>query len=509
MSQLKRNILANFAGSGWMILLNLAFVPVYLRLMGIEAYGLVGVFAILQAALNLLDMGLSPTINREMARYLTRPEKSQEARDLVRTLEVGYWGVAVLIGGAVITLAPLVARHWVQADQLSPETVQQAVTIMGVVAACQWPLSFYTGGMQGLHKQVLLNGINAGMATMRFGGAAVVLWLVSPTITAFFVWQIFTSAVHTSLVTFVFWRCLPAAPRPPRIQATLLRMIGRFAGGMSAITVTTFILTQLDKIILSKLLPLEKFGYYALASVVTGGLTMLINPIFTAFFPTFSSLVAKGDDATLQQLYHRGCQLISVTILPAAVVIAFFSHEILLLWTGNSATADNTYLIVSLLITGTALNGLTYLPHGLQLAHGWTTLAFYTNAVAILILAPLLIVLVPRYGAVGAAGVWVALNSGYVLIQIQLMHRRLLRGEQWRWYLDDLGLPLVAVLMVAGVARWLLPVTERASMITFAWIVVIYALTLLVAVVVTPSTKGWIKQAMLGKAFSVSQPSGG
>ena len=64
MSQVKRNLVANFIGRGWYALMSLAFVPVYIKYMGIEAYGLVGVFATLQALFSLLDFGLSTTMFR-------------------------------------------------------------------------------------------------------------------------------------------------------------------------------------------------------------------------------------------------------------------------------------------------------------------------------------------------------------------------------------------------------------------------------------------------------------
>jgi hypothetical protein len=112
---------------------------------------------------------------------------------------------------------------------------------------------------------------------------------------------------------------------------------------------------------------------------------------------------------------------------------------------------------LSLLVIGTALNGLMNLPYALQLAHGWTKLTFYTNIAAVALLAPALILIARRYGAVGAASVWVILNSCYVLITLQLMHRRLLPGEKRRWYVRDVSLPLAASLVVAGLGRWFLP----------------------------------------------------
>ncbi|MFH0888010.1 MAG: polysaccharide biosynthesis protein, partial [Planctomycetota bacterium] len=190
MSLLKRNIAANFAGSIWQALMSLIFIPLYIKFMGIEAWGLIGIFATLQTVFGLLDMGLSSTLNREMARLSVLPNKEQEMRNLVRTLEVLYWSLAVLVGITVVSLSPVIAHHWIKAGQLSPKTIEQALLIMGFVMALQMPTGFYSGGLMGLQRQVLLNVINICISTLRGAGAVLILWLVSPTIQAFFLWQI-------------------------------------------------------------------------------------------------------------------------------------------------------------------------------------------------------------------------------------------------------------------------------------------------------------------------------
>ena len=78
--------------------MSLVFVPLYIKFMGIESYGLVGIFASLFALFGLLDMGLSTTLNRELARLSAVPDRAGEMRNLVRTLEIIYWGMAVVIG---------------------------------------------------------------------------------------------------------------------------------------------------------------------------------------------------------------------------------------------------------------------------------------------------------------------------------------------------------------------------------------------------------------------------
>jgi O-antigen/teichoic acid export membrane protein len=493
MSIIKQNIIANFAGNGWTALMSLAFVPLYIKFMGIESYGLVGIFVTLLALFGLLDMGLSTTLNRELARLSALSDKAQDMRNLVRTLELPYWGMAFVIGIAVIGLSKPIAFYWVNVDKLSPATVEQALMIMGVVVAFRLPTILYSGGLMGLQKQVLLNGISAFAATLRAVGAVLVLWLISPTIQAFFFWQIFASMVHTSLVAGFLHRSLPKSSYRSHFQKELLLRIWRFAAGMTGISATAIILTQTDKIVLSKILTLEMFGYYMLAIVVASALYGFISPLFFALFPRFSQLVSLNDQAGLKELYHKSCQVMSVIILPAAIVVSLFSPEILLLWTGNPVTVANTHIIVSILIIGTALNGLMNLPYALQLAHGWTKLALYTNIIASIVLVPMIYFLTMHYGVVGAASAWVILNAGYVLICIQIMHSRLLKGEQWRWYLNDVGIPLSAALSMALIG-WLFRPDGISGLAMLIYLIGVSAATLLASAFATSVTRQWLKQ---------------
>lgn len=456
MSLVRRNVIANFFGSGWNALLSLALVPFYISIMGIESYGLIGIFTVLLAVLAPLEAGLGTTLNRELASLSGTDGRMAEMRNAIRTLEWIYWPLALLAGSIVAVLAPWITSSWIHPDTLPLSTVRWAVTVMGIVIVFQWPLGLYSGGLAGLQRQVLLNGINIVAATVRGLGALLVLLYVSPTIVAFFTWQIVATCFHTLLAAVMLWRSVPASRERPRFRRDLLTRARRFIAEMSGISLIAVALTQLDKIILSRMLPLETFGYYALAATVAANLLRLVGPVQQAAFPRFSQLVATGDESELATLYHRMSQLMSVVILPAAIFIIVFSPELLFLWTGNAETSSQTWPILSLLMAGTAFNGLLHLPYSLQLAHGWARLALVTSFCAAAILVPALIVLATRYGAVGGAAVWVALNFGYFMVTVQIMHRRLLRNEKARWYFADVGRPLAACVAVALTGRFLL-----------------------------------------------------
>src|SRR5258706_15687801 len=132
-SGLKFGLLANFAGTGWSAVVQLACIPLYIKFMGIEAFGLIGFYLMLQAMLQVLDLGLSPTMNREMARYSVQPEKASEAHDLVRSLEVCYWLIGLVLGAALLAVAPWIASHWIRGSTMPVSSVRQAIMLMALL----------------------------------------------------------------------------------------------------------------------------------------------------------------------------------------------------------------------------------------------------------------------------------------------------------------------------------------------------------------------------------------
>jgi len=405
-----------------------------------------------------LDMGLNATLNRELSRLSVADNSAQESRNLVRTFEVVYWGIGILIGIAVIILAPLLANYWINSTSISSETIEHALLIMGILLASQWPGSIYSGGLMGLQRQVVLNVIRSVSIMVQHFGAVLVLLFISPSILLFFLWQSFVALLTTIVLAIWLWKALPKSGHRSRFDKGLLVKNWRFASGMMGISLVTVILTQLDKIILSKMLTLEMFGYYMLALYVANTLRGLVIPIFSALFPKFTQLVASAENINLITLYHKSCQLMSVFVLPLTITIAIFAKEILALWLGGTMAAQNSHQILTLLIIGTALNALMIMPFALQLAYGWTKLAFYKNIVAIIFLVPLMVWMVQMYQGIGAAWVWIILNFGYFIFEIPIMHRRLLKGEMGKWYRRDVILPILIVTTIGLIARETLPV---------------------------------------------------
>lgn len=450
--------------------MGLAFIPLYIRHLGMESYGLIGVYALIQAWLTLLDMGMTPTLSREMARFTAGAHTPQSIHNLLRSLEIVAVGLAILICILIWALSAWLASGWLRADKLPLDVVSQAVSIMGFVIAGRFLEGLYRGALVGLQEQVLFNVVNAIFSTARAVGAVGVLVWISPTIEAYFIWQGIVSAGSVAALAIFVHRRLPAAPLTGSFSLQALSEVWRFAGGMMLTTFLSILLTQVDKILLSRMLDLEVFGYYTLATVVVSVIGLLIVPITQAAYPRLTELVTKGDRSRLATAYHHSAQMVTVLIASLALMLFFFPTEILSVWTGNPVITRETAPLLQLLAIGTFLNGLMHMPYMLQLAHGWAGFAVKVNVVAVAFLIPTIAWVVPLYGAIGAAWTWTLLNAGYVLIGIQIMHRRLLPGDQWRWYWKDVCSPLSAATVVASILKLVQPLSMDI-LTTFVWLV--------------------------------------
>jgi O-antigen/teichoic acid export membrane protein len=69
---MRRAAVAQLSSNLWAAAIGLVFVPVYIRFLGIESYGPLGLYAALQGLACVLDLGLTTTINRELARLSAR-----------------------------------------------------------------------------------------------------------------------------------------------------------------------------------------------------------------------------------------------------------------------------------------------------------------------------------------------------------------------------------------------------------------------------------------------------
>jgi O-antigen/teichoic acid export membrane protein len=446
-------MVANFAGQAWAMLMMIAFVPVFIRYLGLEAYGLIGLFMTLQMLLALFDAGMSPTLNREMARYTSGALALEPLRDLLRSVETVAAGLAATIALAALAAAGPASRGWLNLEALDAAEVARALAIMGTVLGLRILETLYRSALLGLQLQVWFNGANALLNTLRHGGAALVVALVAPDITAYFLWYLGTSLLTVAVLRRKLLAALPAGSRHAVFSVPALVAIHRFALGMLSINLLAILLTQVDKLLLVRLLPLAQFGTYMLAFTIASALTLLTVAITQAWLPAMVERIGRGEGAALAEDYRLAAQLVAAVVVPAGLVLILWPADVVRLWSGDAVLAAEAAPLVRLLAAGSLLNALMTLPYTAMVAHGWTRLTMVANLVAVALLVPAILLVVPVAGAEGAAAIWVVLNAGYLLVVVPLMHRRILAGELGRWAAQGVALPLLAALAAGLLAN--------------------------------------------------------
>lgn len=457
MAKVAHNFLANLGGTTWGILVAFAVVPFYLKFIGAEGYGLVGFFSVLSALLSVFDAGFSGAASRELARSSEADAKrGDEIREMVYVLERLFLGAALAIGMAVVALAPWIATRWLNVQDLSAESATHAVRLMGALLALQLPLSLYNGCLLGLQRHVLLNAVGSGISTVRSVGAVLVLWLVSPTVEAFFLWQVAAMLASLFISRWTVWRLLPGSGTRIRFRLEQVRKIGPFAAEMATTNLLGLILSQLDKAVLSVLLPLHLFGYYMLAWTLATVTYRLAGPLFLAILPRMTQLSSAGEAASADSLFQRSGQVMALLVVPFSLFVATFAEEILLLWTHNPEAARAGRWVAALLAIGTMISAIMHVPYATYVAEGRLRPIIAINVVAILLMVPMLVLLTRSFGATGAAASWALLNAGMFVAMVLMARRRVGDERVVRWLVSSAIAPVVVCALFFSGAKGML-----------------------------------------------------
>ncbi len=444
---LKKNILANYFGQGWVALMSLAFIPFYIERLGLEAFGLVGFFALLQGIFRLIDMGMSTALNREMARYAGGATTIGVARDLVRTIEIVTYALAVLVFSTVWMFAELFGRDWFNKTDLNYSVISVAIKVMGAITALRLIEAVYTSSITGLQNQVLYNIGTASMATIRWAGCALILIVVEPTIINFFLWQLFSSALSLFLFRYKLYEIIFSLNARGNFSLKVLSSVKKFASGVFAVTVLGMVLSQSDKIYLSRSLELKEFGYYSLAVAISGGVYYLSVPIQQAYMPRLNQLYAANQHKEFINAYRTALQLIAVTIGSVSMVMSLFSKEILLIWTGNHEIATEVALLLGALCVGNLLSCLLSIPIQTNLSIGRTGRVVGIYIVSVIMYIPMIMLAGCVFGAVGVAGSWVFLNLLTFIILLPYVEQRPIFQSLKQWVSDAIK-PIATALAV-------------------------------------------------------------
>ncbi|MYM82945.1 oligosaccharide flippase family protein [Duganella sp. FT50W] len=485
---IKQNIVANYASQLYATLVSIVMVPIYIRYVGVEAYGLIGFFSVIQAWFLLLDVGLSPTFSRQVARFRAGAVNITELRQLLHALEGLFFLIAIIACGTLYYFSGNIATSWLKIESIPQAEVERCLAYMIVVVALRWMSGLYIGAINGFEKQVWLSTQNFASSTLRFVVVVGVFEIWGPSISHFFAYQVLVALLELTLLSTKLYRLLPRAQADAPWSWTPLRGALRFSGMIALNALAWAFVTQLDKLLLSKLLPLSSYAHFTMAVVVASGVGIVTAPIGSAILPRLSKLEAEGNHSGLIALYRKGTQFATIMAAAASVTLAVFAQQVLTAWTGDTVIAAHAAPILQFYAVANGLLAIAVFPYYLQFAKGNLKLHLVGNLVFAVGLVPLILFLVDKYGALGAGYAWMARNALYFAVWIPLVHLKFAPGLNKPWLLSDiLPIYIVVTLVVVG-TRYLLALPDQ-RLLTAGAIGLVGALAVAAGVVVTPSAR--------------------
>lgn len=493
---LKLNILANYVSQLYVMIAGIVMLPLYLKYMGAEAYGLVGFFSMLQAWFSLLDMGLSATISRSMARFRGGVMDALSFRRLVRALESIFLGVALIATLTLFLAADSIVSDWLKVKNLPFDAVKIAVQLMAINIALRWMSGLYRGAVSGAEQLVWLGGFNVVIATLRFVLVLPILIYVGATPKIFFSYQLFVALVELFLLLCQTYRLLPAIPKGDRLPWSWapLKPVLKFSLTIAFTSSVWVLVTQTDKLVLSKILPLAEYGYFTLAVLVANGVSLISNPISGAILPRMAKLEAEGNYAEIIKLYRQATQMVAIIAGAAAVTVAFCAEPLLWAWTHDQVLAHQTAPILRLYALGNGILALAAFPYYLQYAKGDLKLHLIGNAFFVIVLIPAIIWATTHYGGIGAGYVWVGMNVMFLIAWVPVVHHRFLKGLHLQWLFKDVGMIIVLPALCAIKAQAFIHWPEAPISIVIGIVLIGTELLLIAAF-----GSSWVRYKLSGK----------
>lgn len=453
---IERNVIAIYAGQIYAILISVAMPPFYVKYLGFEAFGLVGFFTMLQAWFLLMDMGLTPTMAREVARFKGGIAEALSLRRLLRSLEAVFLGVAVLGAGCLILGADQIAGTWLKAEQLSTKEVTRAIEIMVLLCALRWMSELYRSVIAGYEHMLWLSVFSAGVSTVRSALAIPLFIWISNDITDFFLFQLGVSVIETVVLTLKAYALLPTVAT----SATLwnwkpLKGVMGFSLTVASANLVWIAASQTDKLILSGLLSLADYGWFSLAVLAASGVLLMTSPLSAVLFPRLSALHAQGNQAAMILLYRKATHWFGILVWPVCAMLAAQAERILWIWTGDTQLAAQAALTLCLYALGNGAMAIGGFPQYLQFAQGQLRLQLLGGSLFALLLVPCLFWTATTYGIAGAGWTWLTMNILYFTLWIPITHARIAPGLHSVWLLRDVA-PIALLAFAAALAsRWL------------------------------------------------------
>ena len=445
--RLARNVVLNLTGYCAPMVVAVFAIPVLVRGLGTDRFGILTLAWVLIGYLSLFDLGLGRALTKLVAEALGEGDEDRVARLVWPAL------IFMALLGAAVAAGAMLLLPWGIREVLNiPEALQGetlgAFTLLGV---------FFTPGHPE-HRDARRAGRLPAVRPDQYGPdrlgglffcrpLAVLPFSRSlvPVVAVLMVGRVAACLAHFALG---FWVVPALRSRRPIEREHLLPLL-RFGGWMTVTNLLHPVMINLDRFWIGAWLSVTAVAYYATPNEVVTKLWFYPWALIGVLFPAFSTSVA-ADPAQTRRIYGSGLKFVFVVMFPVTLIIATFAHEALGLWL-DKTFAEASGPVLELFCFGVLLYSLAQIPFALIQGVGRPDLAAKLTVAELIPYLIALYFLTRGGGIVGVAAAWV----GRILLDtlaMSLMARRLIGFDRHQEVRRMAVIGLAVALMAAGIA---------------------------------------------------------
>ena len=358
---LAKNTLWNLVGQVLPMLVGVIAVPVLVRRLGLDRFGILSLAWIVVGYFGLFELGIGRALTKLVADKLGLGEH-HAIPGLVWTslfLMVILGGIGAL---AIAGLSSWLVGHVLKTPvQLRAETVRAFHWL-----ALSVPLGILTSGLRGIlqakQEFTVLTLIRVPLSTFSFLGPLLVLPFSTSLVPIIIV---LTVARLVGLVAHavVCHRSMPGLLRTIVMDRTVLGSVLGFGGWMTVSNVVGPLMTYMDRFLIGSLLSVGAVTYYTAPFDMLSRLLLIPVSLTGVLFPALATSLSQKSERT-SVLLTKSEKYIFLAVFPIILLTMSFAPEGLRIWLGSSF-AKNGAVVLRWLAAGIFVNSLAQVPFSL------------------------------------------------------------------------------------------------------------------------------------------------
>ena len=399
-----KNATYNFVGYIFPIVFAVFVTPIVVRRLGVSQYGIFVLTNTIVVFLNMVELGLSTSLIKFVSEYAGKND-TKGMGELLGTARSVY----VIIGLIGFIIFAILGKWFLFAFKIGggQEHIFVVFLLAGILFFFNSLNSIYAVVPVALQRFDIANKISMLQSTL-ISMSMLILVLAGFQLKAVMAANVVVLIISTTLLWRAAGRLLPNVSFSFIWNWGELRRAYRFGIVTALSGFALNALGYLDRLLIPIFIGPNQLTYYSLPGNVgqkVGGVT---NSLSGMFLPLASNLSGKGDMETIRKVYVRGFRNLTIIAVAMAVPIVLFANKILLYWLGSDFAARGTTVLILVTLTYVPLS--LYLPlHSFLLGLGKIRFLLYGSLVMAALNLVLLVILVPRFGIMGAA--WAYLIS--------------------------------------------------------------------------------------------------